>query len=95
MWRLNCKAVAGKIAREEFAEAGWRERLAIMLHLLHCRNCRLYLAQQQKIAALARALLKQNPDPADLKRLQRQILDALHSAVQKKEGDADDSGGNS
>ncbi len=73
---VSCKEVTRKIASDEFAEAGWKERLAIRLHLLGCRYCRRYAAQLRAIGAAARNLLgSRTQDPSALERLERQILE--------------------
>ena len=73
---VNCKEVTRKIASDEFAEAGWKERLAVRLHLLLCRHCRGYAAQLRSIGAAARNLLgSRTQDPSALKRLERKILE--------------------
>ncbi len=72
---VSCKELTRKIASDEFAEAGWKERLAIRLHLLLCQHCRGYAAQMRAIGAAARNLLgSRSQDPSALERLERQIL---------------------
>ncbi len=73
---VSCKEVTRKIASDEFAEAGWNERLAIRLHLLGCQHCRRYAAQLGAIGAAARNLLgSRSQDPSALERLERHILE--------------------
>ena len=73
---VSCKEVTRKIASDEFAEAGWNERLAIRHHLLGCHHCRGYAAQLRAIGAAARNLLgRRSQDPSALERLERQILE--------------------
>ena len=73
---VSCKEVTRKIASDECAEAGWKERLAIRLHLLGCQHCRGYAAQLRSIGAAARDLLgSRSQDPSALERLERQILE--------------------
>ncbi len=73
---LSCKEVARKIASDEFQGAGWRERLALRLHLLLCRHCRRYAAQLRAIGAAARNLWEPtSQDSPTLERLERQILE--------------------
>ncbi len=73
---LSCKEVTRKIASDELAEAGWRERLAVRLHLLLCRHCRRYASQLRAIGAAARNLWwSRSQDPSTLERLERQILE--------------------
>ncbi len=72
---LSCKEVTRKIARDEFREVGWRERLAVRLHLFLCRYCRRYASQLRVIGAAARELCGPcSQDPSTLERLERQIL---------------------
>ena len=73
---VSCKELTRKIASDEFADAGWKERLAIRLHLLGCQHCRGYAAQLRAIGAAARNLLgSRSQDPSALERLERQILE--------------------
>ncbi len=73
---VSCKEVARKIASDEFAEAGWNERLAVRFHLLLCQHCRGYAAQMRSIGAAARNLLgSRSQDPSALERLERHILE--------------------
>ena len=73
---LSCKDLTRKIASDELAEAGWRERLAVRFHLLWCRHCRGYAAQLRAIGAAARKLWGPHfQDPQTLERLERQILE--------------------
>ncbi len=73
---VSCKEVTRKFASDEFAEAGWNERLAVRFHLLLCHHCRGYAAQLRAIGAAARNLLRSRPqDPSALERLERQILE--------------------
>ena len=73
---VSCKELTRKIASDEFADAGWKERLAIRLHLLGCQHCRGYAAQLRAIGAAARNILgRRSQDPSALERLERQILE--------------------
>ncbi len=79
---LNCKDVKRKIASDESAEAGWRERLAVRLHLFLCRYCRRYASQLRVIGAAARELCGPcSQDPSTLERLERQILERSRSGA--------------
>ena len=74
---LSCKEVTCKTASDEPVEAGWRERLAVQLHLLWCRSCRRYVAQLRAIGAAARNLWgPRSEDPPTLERLERHILES-------------------
>ncbi len=73
---LSCKEVTRKIASDELVEGGWRERLAVRLHLLWCRHCRRYVAQLRAIGAAARNLWgARAQDARTIERLERQILE--------------------
>ena len=73
---LSCKEVTRKIASDELAEAGWRERLAVRFHLLLCRHCRRYAVQLRAIGAAARNLWgPRSEDAPSLERLEHEILD--------------------
>ncbi len=73
---VSCKEVTRKVASDEFAEAGWKERLAVRFHLLGCHHCRRYAAQLRSIGAAARTLLgRRSQDPSALERFERQILE--------------------
>ena len=92
---LSCKDVARKIASDEFSEAGWRERLAVRLHLLGCRYCRRYAAQLRAIGAAARDLWgPRSQDPRALKRLESQILAHSFGAPEAPKGISKKQGGN-
>ena len=73
---LTCKDATRMIASEEFAEAGWRKRLGVRLHLAMCRHCRRYAVQMQAIGACARKLWgpEAREDSATVQRLERSIL---------------------
>ncbi len=74
---LSCKEVTRKIASDELVEGGWRERLAVRLHLLWCRHCRRYVAQLRAIGAAARNVWgARSEDSPTLERLERQILES-------------------
>ncbi len=73
---LKCKDLTRKIVSDELAEAGWRERLGVRLHLLLCRHCRRYVAQLRSIGTAARNLWgPRSQDPPTLERLERRILE--------------------
>ncbi len=81
---LSCKEVTSKIASEEFAEAGWRQRLGVRLHLLMCRHCRRYATQLRSLGELARNLWGSGfEDPDTLKRLERSILQKVSEVSSK------------
>ena len=73
---LRCKEVARKLASDEFAEAGWGDRLAVRFHLAMCRHCRRYAAQLRAIGALARNVWStRSQDPAAIEQLEDQIME--------------------
>ena len=91
---LSCKEVTRKIASDEFAEAGWRERLAVRFHLLLCRACRRYRAQLHAIGAAAQDLWSpRSQDPLTLERLERQILETSLGGPEKRTGPSERQGG--
>ncbi len=72
---LTCKDATRMMASEEFAEAGWWERLRVRVHLAMCRHCRRYAAQMRAIGACAREHWgPQTEDSATLQRLEDSIL---------------------
>ena len=92
---LSCKKVTRKTASDELVEAGWRERLAVQLHLPWCRHCRRYTAQMRAIGGAARNLWgPRSQDPRALKRLEREILERCLSKpedpTKTREGQGDD-----
>ncbi len=73
---LSCKEVMRRIATDEFAEAGWLQRLGLRFHLLMCRHCRCYQKQLRALGAGARDRWGSFPeDPATLERLEQKILE--------------------
>ena len=91
---LSCKEVTRKIASDEFTEAGWRERLAVRLHVLLCRHCRRYMAQLHAIGAVARNLWSpRSQDPLTLERLERQILKRSLGGPEDRTGPSESQGG--
>lgn len=73
---LNCRKVTAKIARDEFAGAPWRTRLALRMHLLFCRHCRRYQTQLRVIGEASRDLWGPSPQPPEAsQQLERQILE--------------------
>ena len=53
---LTCKEVSHSIATDEVQTAGWRQRLAVKLHLLMCRHCSRLIRQIQMIRKAGREL---------------------------------------
>ena len=91
---LSCKDLTRKIASDELAGAGWRERLAVRLHLLACRHCRGYAAQLRAIGNGARKLWgPHSQDPRTLERLERQILERALGGLEDPTGPSGRQGG--
>ncbi len=61
---MSCQETTRAIA-SELADAGWRQRLSVRLHLLMCRHCRRYAAQLSAIGAAARQVFGEEPSPPD------------------------------
>ena len=75
---LNCKEVARSIATDELQAAGWRQRLAVRIHLLMCRHCRRYSRQIREIGDAAQEIFgKESLHSASRDRLRDSILDRL------------------
>ncbi len=71
---LSCKEVARVLASDALDQYTWGHRLALRVHLLMCRHCRLYARQLRAIAAAARGLWREeSEDPSTLERLKRAI----------------------
>lgn len=60
---IACREATALISQGLDAHLGWRQRLALRLHLLICRWCRRYLVQ---VHLLRQALRSQAGDPARL-----------------------------
>ena len=71
---LSCKEVAWAVASEEYAEAGWRRRLAVRFHLFMCRHCHRYAQGIEDVGEQARCLEQTPADEACLKRLEERLL---------------------
>jgi len=77
---LTCKEVAGTIATDELASAGWRKRLSVRFHLLMCRHCRRYARQIRGIGVAVRGILgEQTSDSGSRERLRASILDRIRT----------------
>ncbi len=73
---LKCRELTGMIASDELRESKWPVRTRGWLHLLMCRDCRLYVTQIRTLAAGARR--SWGPDAEDsarLDQLERRILE--------------------
>lgn len=72
---LTCQEVARAIASDEMTTAGWRQRLAVKLHLLMCRHCRRYAHQMHAIGDAARQFFAEDStDASSSERLRSSIL---------------------
>ena len=92
---LNCKETAHAVSTEDVVPVGWRQRLAVRLHLMMCRHCRRYAQQMQAMGNAARDVFQHPPkdpsspeNPENLAKLQSDILDRL--APPLKQLDSDD-----
>jgi len=75
---LTCKEVSHSIATDEVQTAGWRQRLAVKLHLLMCRHCRRYSRQIREIGDAAQGVFgRDSLDSTSRDRLRDSILDRL------------------
>ena len=75
---LTCREVTRAIASDELATAGWRQRGAVRLHLLRCRDCRRYTAQLRAIGQAVQVLFgRRDDDPGTLECLKEAILGGL------------------
>jgi predicted anti-sigma-YlaC factor YlaD len=72
---LRCKDVHHLVSSGAVDQAGLMKRLELKFHLLMCRHCRTYVAQMAALGSGMRALVgRQQPDPAALARMERDIL---------------------
>jgi hypothetical protein len=55
---LSCREVTSLTASDRLASAGFRQRLAVRLHLLMCRHCRRYARQLRAMAIVMRDLAR-------------------------------------
>lgn len=93
---LSCKEIAQTASTEDVVPVGWRQRLALKLHLMMCRHCRRYAQQMQTIGDAARSVFQHPPDdpsspeaPENLTKLQSDILD--HLSKDPKQADSNSS----
>lgn len=83
---MTCKTVAEQVSSLGFEELSWHRRLSIRLHLLMCSACRLYLRQIRRIRSLAHtSYTEQTLSPAELERLEREILSELFASSRHDE----------
>ena len=72
---LSCNEVARTLASDALDQYALRRHLALRMHLLMCRHCRLYARQLRAITAAARGLWREeSEDPSTLERLKRTII---------------------
>ena len=75
---LRCRELIRLVASDALADAGWFTRLQFRLHLLICRNCRLYVTQMGMLGEMARYMWGPgSSDPAVLDRLEQRIVQGL------------------
>jgi hypothetical protein len=81
---LSCKDIAQTVSIEDVVPVGWRQRLALKLHLMMCRHCRRYAQQMQTLGDAARRVFQHPPGepsspeaPENLTKLQSDILDQI------------------
>lgn len=53
---MTCKEVSTRMSTGGLADASWRVRLAVGLHLSMCRHCRAFKRQLEVLAKTARTL---------------------------------------
>jgi len=86
---LNCKETAHAVSTEDVVPVGWRQRLAVRLHLMMCRHCRRYAQQMQAMGNAARDVFQHPPkdlsSPEHLAKLQSDILDRLSQASRQND----------
>jgi predicted anti-sigma-YlaC factor YlaD len=74
---LNCREAVRHIASEDIARAGLLKRIELRLHLMMCSHCRRYSRHVGLLGAAARRLWgPELEDPAELKRLEMEIVAA-------------------
>lgn len=61
---ISCRELTTAIASDEFANAGWRRRLGMRLHLLLCKHCRCYRRQVEALGGAVRKISGQAPEPS-------------------------------
>ena len=75
---LRCKDLVRLAASDELAEAPWKRRLGVRLHVLICRHCRRYLAQLGELRTVSRRSFETTSEDAEiLGRLERRLLGTL------------------
>ena len=84
---LKCKEVALMISSDSLADASWRRRLAVRLHLLMCRFCRRYAAQLAAIDSATRA--RYYLEPRSHTDLKQTILSRLPAKQGSDSGDSE------
>jgi hypothetical protein len=87
---MTCKEVHEFVASDALAEAGFRQRLELRLHLFMCRHCRNYVAQIRSIGAAAHELFREGLWDRDA--LDRLEADILRQAGELPAPSSDDGG---
>ena len=86
---LRCKQVTTMVANDDLADAGLWVRLQVRLHLWMCRHCAGYAAQMRQLGVKLREQFRHEDDMIDIKRLERQILDAARSDAARSADEQD------
>ena len=77
---MSCREVTRIVASDQLAEAPRARRLGVRLHHLMCRHCRRYASQLRALGKAARSIWGPgSPDPDSLPRLERVLLDEIHT----------------
>lgn len=87
----SCQEVCRKIASDELAGAGLRERMIVRFHLWRCGDCSRYEEQLRTISTSMRALAhEEGSAPPALARLEQSILDASSAGSSRHADDIEE-----
>lgn len=71
---LKCREVEQKIGSDGIVDAGFLDRLAVLMHLAMCHHCSNYARQVRAIGRATRSVYGElRVDPEDVARLIRRI----------------------
>ena len=73
-------------ASDRLASAGFRQRLAVRMHLLMCRHCRRYARQLRAVARAARELARGTEPTPVRAALEARLLEAIRDRQQPGPG---------
>jgi predicted anti-sigma-YlaC factor YlaD len=76
---LSCREVTSLTASDRLAAAGFRQRLAVRVHLLMCRHCRRYARQLRAMARAARELARGTETTPGQAALEARLLEAIRA----------------